>query len=128
PGTRTDRDASKALVDEPLAARWWQRPNLMLAAAAAVVALAHVALVFLRHGPILVADEIGYLTNARVLAGGVGGQLAGAGFTHGGYSLLLVPFVRLGSPLAAYRLVLLLNVLLVASLIPLLYLLLRRTL
>lgn len=29
----------------------------------------------IRTGPVLVADEIGYLMNARVLAGGLPGQL-----------------------------------------------------
>jgi hypothetical protein len=88
--------------------------------------LAHLALVFLRHGPILVADEIGYLTNARALAGGTGGQMAGAGFTHAGYPLLLAPFVGVGSPLFAYRVVLVVNTLLAVALVPLLYVLLRR--
>src|SRR5689334_11358422 len=34
----------------------------------------------IRTGPVLVADEIGYLTNARVLAGGMHGMLEGAPF------------------------------------------------
>ena len=79
-----------------------------------------------RTGPTLVADEIGYLTNARVLAGGPPGQMSLAAFTHGGYSLLLAPIVALvGSPFTEYRLVLILNAALAATLVPLLYALVR---
>jgi hypothetical protein len=81
-----------------------------------------------RTGPLVVADEIGYLTGARVLAGGVPGDLRGAPFYHGGYSLLLAPLLALGAgPLATYRIVLVANALLAASLVPLLYLLLSRS-
>ncbi len=79
-----------------------------------------------RTGPTLVADEIGYLTNARVLAGGPPGQMSLAAFTHGGYSLLLAPIVAVvGSPFTEYRLVLILNAALAAALVPLLYALVR---
>ncbi len=81
----------------------------------------------LRTGPVLVADEIGYLMNARVLAGGLPGQLQLAPFYHGGYSLLLAPILDLSSnPGIAYRLVLALNAALAASVFPLLYVLLTR--
>lgn len=81
----------------------------------------------IRTGPVLVADEIGYLTNARVLAGGLPGQLEQAPFYRGGYSLLLAPVVDLFSdPSVAYHLILALNALLAASLLPLLYFLLTR--
>lgn len=112
-------------MEEPFARRR-PAPTVVVAAAAAVLLAAHLALVLLRHGPILVADEIGYLTNARAIAGGAGGQMAGAGFTHGGYSLLLATVVRAAAPLDAYRLALAVNAVLAASLVPLLYLLLRR--
>jgi hypothetical protein len=80
-----------------------------------------------RTGPVLVADEIGYLTNARVLAGGTAGQLQLAPFYHGGYSLLLAPLLSLTSePDTAYRLVLAANAALAAAVFPLLYLLLTR--
>lgn len=80
-----------------------------------------------RSGPVLVADEAGYLTNARVLAGGLAGQLEQAPFYRGGYSLLLWPIVELGAgPSLTYHLALVLNAVLAASVFPLLYLLLTR--
>lgn len=81
----------------------------------------------IRTGPVLVADEIGYLTNARVIAGGIPGQLELAPFYRGGYSLLMAPIVSLVSdPDVAYHLILVLNAALAASVFPLLYLLLTR--
>ena len=81
----------------------------------------------IRTGPVLVADELGYLANARVIAGGLAGQLDLAPFYRGGYSLLLAPLISLSSdPTVAYRLVLVLNAALAASVFPLLYLLLSR--
>lgn len=86
-----------------------------------------VALSLIRTGPVLVADEMGYLGNARVLVGGVAGQLAEAPFYRAGYSLLLAPFAALNSdPTLAYHLMLILNAALAASVFPLLYLLLTR--
>jgi hypothetical protein len=85
------------------------------------------ALTIPRTGPVVVADELGYLANARVLAGGVDGQLSTAPFYHGGYSLLLAPIVAVfHDPETSYRVVLALNALLAASLAPLVYLLLTR--
>lgn len=81
----------------------------------------------LRTGPVLVADEIGYLTNARVIDGGLAGQLEQAPFYRGGYSLAIAPLLELGSNLTfQYHLVLVLNAALAASVFPLLYLLLTR--
>jgi len=98
-----------------------------LIAMTAALFLARLALSALRSGPVLVADEIGYLMNARVLAGGLPGQLQLAPFYHGGYSLLLSPVLDLTSqPGVAYHLVLALNAALAASLFPLLYVLLTR--
>lgn len=86
-----------------------------------------VILSLIRTGPVLVADEIGYLTNARVIAGGIAGQLELAPFYRGGYSLLLAPLIAIGaSPTVTYHLILILNAALVASVFPLLYLLLTR--
>jgi hypothetical protein len=88
---------------------------------------ARLILSLLRTGPVLVADEIGYLTNARVIAGGLAGQLEQAPFYRGGYSLLIAPLAGLGaSPTFTYHLVLVLNAALAASVFPLLYLLLTR--
>jgi hypothetical protein len=98
-----------------------------LAVGAAVLFVLRLALTAPRSGPVVVADEIGYLTNARVLAGGAAGQMSTAPFYHGGYSLLLAPVLALdGNPNTSYHLVLALNAILAASLVPLVYLLLTR--
>jgi hypothetical protein len=97
-----------------------------LIAGTLVLFVARLALSLIRSGPVLVADEIGYLTNARVLAGGISGQLEMAPFYRGGYSALLAPLVSIGSPTTSYHLMLALNALLAASVFPLLYLLLSR--
>jgi hypothetical protein len=87
------------------------------------------ALARLRHGPTLVADEVNYLLNARVLVGGTPGQLRLASFSHGGYSALIAPLVAIhASPRTVYGLVLVANAALAASLAPLLYLLVARVL
>jgi hypothetical protein len=98
--------------------------RLLLAGTVALFLL-RVALTVPRTGPVVVADEVGYLTNARLLAGGVAGQMSTAPFYHGGYSLLLAPLLAVdGNPATSYHLVLVLNTLLAASLAPLVYLLL----
>lgn len=98
-----------------------------LVAITAVLFAARLILSLTRSGPVLVADEIGYLMNARVIAGGIPGQLQLAPFYHGGYSLLLAPLVAVASdPRFAYGLVLALNAALAASVFPLLYALLTR--
>jgi hypothetical protein len=100
--------------------------NLLLIGTLALLA-ARLLLSLLRAGPVLVADELGYLMNGRVLAGGVAGQLQLAPFYHGGYPLLLAPILALrASPGLGYHLVLALNAVLAASIFPLLYVLLTR--
>jgi hypothetical protein len=80
-----------------------------------------------RDGPTNFADETGYLANARVLSGGVAGQLSGAAFYRGGYSLLLLPAYWLGDgPQAEYRNVLATNALLSSLVFPLVHALLVR--
>lgn len=99
----------------------------LLVAGTIALFLLRLALSLLRTGPVLVADEIGYLTNARVLDGGLAGKLEQAPFYRGGYSLLIAPLLELGSsPSFQYHLVLVLNAALAASVFPLLYLLLTR--
>jgi hypothetical protein len=93
--------------------------------------VAHVALRLAisigRDGPTNFADEAGYLVNARVLAGGVAGQMSGTSFYRGGYSLLLLPAQWLGDgPRAEYALVLATNAFLSGLVFPLLYALLTR--
>jgi hypothetical protein len=98
----------------------------LLAGTAFLFAL-RLILSLIRTGPVLVADEIGYLTNARVISGGLAGQLELAPFYRGGYSLLIAPLIDLSSdPTVVYHLVLVLNAALAASIFPLLYLLLSR--
>ncbi|HMI81912.1 MAG TPA: hypothetical protein VK480_09020 [Solirubrobacterales bacterium] len=100
--------------------------NRLIAGTFALFA-ARAVLSAIRSGPVLVADEMGYLGNARALAGGIDSQLQLAPFYRGGYSLLLAPLVEIGSsPAFTYHLILLLNAALAASVLPLLYLLLRR--
>lgn len=89
--------------------------------------LARLALSLIRSGPVLVADEMGYLGNARAIAGGIGAQMESAPFYRGGYSLLLAPLLELSSdPTVQYHLVLVLNAALAAAVFPLLYVLLTR--
>ena len=54
----------------------------------AILFAARLVLSLIRTGPVLVADEIGYLTNARVIVGDLPGQLEQAPFYRGGYSSL----------------------------------------
>jgi hypothetical protein len=80
-----------------------------------------------RDGPLIFADETGYLANTRVMSGGEIGQLSLASFYRGGYSLLLLPASWLGGgPHSQYHLVLATNALLSSLVFPLLYLLLKR--
>jgi hypothetical protein len=105
----------------------------LIVAALSVGYLLHVAIRLLlardRSGPVVIADEIGYLLNARVLAGGVPGVLSQAAFYRGGYSLLLAPaFWVTHDPVRAYHAIMLLNALLTSAVFPLLYVFLRRVL
>ncbi|HET7511002.1 MAG TPA: hypothetical protein VFJ65_12230, partial [Solirubrobacterales bacterium] len=87
-----------------------QSLRIRLLAGTLVLFIARLILSLFRTGPVLVADEVGYLTNARVLAGGAAGQLEQAPFYRGGYSLLIAPLVNLSSnPTFVYHLVLVLN-------------------
>jgi hypothetical protein len=80
-----------------------------------------------RDGPINIADETGYLANARVMTGGMPGELSLAAFYRGGYSLLLIPAYWLGdAPTSQYRYVLATNALVSSLTFPLLFVLLRR--
>lgn len=86
-----------------------------------------VVMALARSGPVLMADEAGYLGNARVLSGGLDFMMGSSPFYRPGYSLLLAPLVGLGAePGATYTMVLVLNAALAASLVPLLYLMLTR--
>src|SRR5690349_17984376 len=98
----------------------------LLAATAGLFVL-HVALALPRSGPLVLADELGYLSNARVLTGGLPAELSVAPTYRGGYSVVISPVVGLVSdPLTAYRLVLVVNAVLAAVVLPLLFVLLTR--
>ncbi len=80
-----------------------------------------------RDGPTIFADETGYLVNARVIGGGVSGELSRAALYRGGYSLLILPAHWIGGgPVSEYRWVLIGNALLSSLVFPLVYLLLSR--
>ncbi|WP_353648259.1 hypothetical protein ABLG96_15590 [Nakamurella sp. A5-74] len=80
-----------------------------------------------RTGPIVVADEIGYLANARVLAGGPPIDLSTATYYYSGSSLLIVPAYWLSSdPVTIYQLALVVQALVSAVVLPLLYALCRE--
>jgi hypothetical protein len=106
-------------------ARRWSRVlalgTLVLFALRALLSLA-------RSGPVITADEVGYLVNARVIAGGIPADMGSSPFYRGGYSLVIAPILQLGGdPRTLYGMVLLANAALAASLVPLLYLLLTRS-
>jgi hypothetical protein len=78
------------------------------------------------HGPFIVADEVGYLANARVIAGGVPINLSGTTFYDGGYSLLIAPAFWLShDPTTVYRVVLIVGAAFSALVLPLVYAVLR---
>jgi len=104
-----------------------RRVRSVLAASFAALFAVRVVMALARTGPILMADEAGYLGNARVLSGGLELAMGSSPFYRPGYSLLLAPLVSLGAePEATYTMVLILNAALAASLVPLLYLMLTR--
>lgn len=99
----------------------------VLVLGAATLLAARLALSVARSGPVIMADEAGYLFNARVLAGGMAAEMGSSPFYRGGYSLLVAPVLALDlDPVATYHGVLLVNAALAACLVPLLYLLLTR--
>jgi hypothetical protein len=57
------------------------------------------------------ADEAGYIANARYLTGGPAVNMDGANLYNPGFSILVAPLVRLldGSPVGAYRAIVVLN-------------------
>ena len=99
----------------------------VLVAGSGVLLAVRLALSLARSGPVVMADEAGYLMHARVLAGGMPAEMGFSPFYRGGYSLLLAPVLSADSdPVAAYHGVLVVNTLLAASVVALLYLLLTR--
>jgi hypothetical protein len=102
--------------------------NILVIGGASALFASRAALAPTRPGPIVFADEAGYLGAARLLVGGPRFYMGSSPFYRAGYSLLLLPVARLGvEPQIAYRLVVVINSALAASLFPLLFLLLRRS-
>ncbi len=115
------------MTDRDLVERAAPRPRWALAGATSAAFALHAVLALVRRGPVLFADEAGYLGAARVLSGGQDFYMGSSPFYRSGYSLLLFPVQALGlAPPRTYTLVLLINAALAAALLPLLYLLVRR--
>ncbi|MFC0036772.1 hypothetical protein [Actinomadura rayongensis] len=77
--------------------------------------------------PVASPDELGYLFSARVLTGGPGADLSYGTVYRGGYPLLLAPAFWLAHrPDTVYEIMLVINALVSALMLPLGYLLLRR--
>lgn len=77
--------------------------------------------------PRLTPDETGYLLAARVLTGGMGGNLSGFSFYQVGYALLITPAYWLAhDPHTVYRIVVVINALVNSCLLLLAYVALRR--
>ena len=104
-----------------------RRVGRILLVAAAGLFVLRLVLSLTRTGPVLMADEGGYLGNARMLGGGLDFVMGDSPFYRAGYSILLAPVVGPSSdPGLSYDLVLVVNAALAAALVPLLYLLLTR--
>ncbi|MEU4547730.1 hypothetical protein [Nonomuraea dietziae] len=68
--------------------------------------------------PVLIPDESGYLLAARLLSGGAPSDLSWRPLYQGGYSLVIAPAYLLSDdPLTVYRIVLVINALIGASLL-----------
>jgi hypothetical protein len=133
PSLTATRTAQRSSASAPAGRAGAGLSPRLTVAALGVGYLLHVAIRLLlardRSGPVVIADEIGYLLNARVLAGGVPGLLSRAAFYRGGYSLLIAPvFWVTHDPVRAYHAIMILNALLTSAVFPLLYVLLRRVL
>jgi hypothetical protein len=93
------------------------------AALYAVLVAVHAACALPMQEPALFADELGYLGNARYLAGVAPmPRMETTTFYHFGYSLLLLPAFRIiEDPGLAYRAVMLINAFLMSLIFPALY-------
>ena len=92
-----------------------------------LLGLLHAGSGLLRTGPAVVADEPGYLFGVRVLAGTGSGPLAGTSYYRGGWSVLLVPVeLATSSPRGVFAAAVVLNALLAAAVVPLVFAILRR--
>jgi hypothetical protein len=76
-------------------ARRVRTPRAWLLASAVVVGLVHYWIADPQSGPRIFADEIGYLADARYLAGGPVIDMSHTAFYAGGFSLVIAPLSRL---------------------------------
>ncbi len=81
--------SSPAVVcdQDPVPGHW----RLAVTGTVAAVTLLHLLFLWSNRGPVLYQDALGYLGNARFLAGGTPPHFDGSGYYNAGYSLLLVP-------------------------------------
>ncbi|RKS74754.1 hypothetical protein BZB76_3273 [Actinomadura pelletieri DSM 43383] len=104
-----------------------RRMTLLLVVGALVQVVVRLWFARDRTGSAANPDENGYLTAARWLTGGPGGDFSGQTFYQGGYSLLLTPAYWLADdPVTVYRIVMLINAVAGAALFPLGYAAARR--
>jgi len=107
----------------------WRRREVVatLVAGAVLHFMVRVWISLPRTGPVVIADEIGYLLNARFISGGAAGDLATTTFYRGGYSLLIAPLFLLDmGPVRLYISILALNAAVAAAIFPLMYVLLGK--
>jgi hypothetical protein len=103
----------------------WKFPALFGATVLAELAV-RIMVTISRHGPYLMADELGYLSNGRLIAGGAHTDMTQTTFYYGGYGLFLAPaFLVTHDPALTYHLALLIGAVLSTLTMPLLYGLLR---
>jgi len=100
----------------------WEKYGLLLILAGCGIAHARLAMYY--RTAMIMRDESGYLANAAALAGYV---FDGASSYRGGYSLLLAPaYLLFRDPLAIYRWVQVINLILALASIGILYALIRQ--
>lgn len=105
---------SRAAVTEP------GSPRLVLVAALALFFI-YAASGWVRTLPMIAPDELGFISQAQLLAGVPAVNMGSEPYYHFGYSLLLVPVWWITQdPLLAYKGVMLINAVLAALLVPLL--------
>ncbi|WP_345360158.1 hypothetical protein [Actinoallomurus liliacearum] len=104
--------------------RWW--PAAVCGGWLAQVAIRMILAAF-HDFPIVIPDESGYLLAARLLAGGASSDLSGRTFYQAGYPLLISPAYWLSDDsLTIYRIVLVINALIGATLLAPAHVALRR--
>ncbi|MEV5704181.1 hypothetical protein [Actinoallomurus sp. NPDC052274] len=104
--------------------RWW--PIAVCGGWLAQVAV-RIILAAFHDSPILIPDEWGYLLAARLLAGGASSDLSGRTFYQAGYPLLISPAYWFSAdPVTLYRIVLVINALIGATLLAPAHVALRR--